>query len=265
MPGADAGAMEASSRTRASSEDVGSESGATPADVGMPLVWSSNWRTVIASDAEASPSANSGRYRRTGASRSTAPRSASWLTARAVIPLDTDPRRNGVSASTGRPAASAVPNPEACTRLLRTTTTAAPGMPASRRSASNQASMAASAAGPPATGVAGARMRTLAATTRGPPTMIRRRRRLERMGVRGSLGWDAAAKAAMRLGWASSDLSSVGSTTPPAIPRAADPVLRPTTGPSLTRRVHSARWTSTSSVRPPRPRSGRRSTGCSIP
>ena len=231
----------------------------------MPLVWSSNWRTVISSDAEASASANSGRYRRTGASRSTAPRSASWLTARAVIPFDTDPRRNGVWASTGRPAASAVPNPEACTRPLRTTTTAAPGMPASRRSASNQASMAASAAGPPATGVAGARMRTLAATTTTAAAMIRMRRRLERIGVTGLLGWDAAAKAAA-FGLAPRPTSAASARRPRApSPARLIPLLRPTTGPSLTRRVHSGRWTSTSSVRPPRPRSGRRSTGCSTP
>ena len=58
-----------------------------------------------------SASESSGTYLRTGASRSTSPESASWITASAVIDLVVDPITNGVAAVAS--ASPAVPTPTA--------------------------------------------------------------------------------------------------------------------------------------------------------
>ena len=100
----------------------------------MPLVWSSSSaQMAMLSNAATSGERELGEVSpRPVRPRSTAPCSASWLTARAVIPLNTDPRLFYVSAVDGSAGGIGVPEPGSTDHAVADQwTTAAPGIPAS--------------------------------------------------------------------------------------------------------------------------------------
>src|SRR5439155_8324447 len=88
--------------------------GAQPEAVDRLLVWFSNWRTVIWAVACGSATRNQGRYRCTGASRSTFPASTSCITARAVNDFVTEPTKKGVWGEGGVQHGRLWPKPRWC-------------------------------------------------------------------------------------------------------------------------------------------------------